>query len=314
MGKKKLFVTKIIVLFFLLQWSTNFSANAQELKARVTVLANRIGTQVDRKIFQTLEKGLNNFLNNRKWTSNVYQPQERIECSFLINIDRALSNNGFVATLTVQAARPVYNSSYLSPLVNFQDPNFAFRYVEFQPLEFNENRVQGNDPMVGNLTAVLAYYVYIILGVDHDSFALKGGDPYFQRAQNIVNNAPDSREITGWKAFDGMRNRYWLAENLLSPRYTLVHDAVYEYFRMGFDKLQENPAEGRKNVLEALRKLQQVNLEQPNSMVMQFFFQGRSDELIKLFAKAPPEEKNAARDLLMKLDITNGPSYQAQLK
>lgn len=290
------------------------AVNAQELRAKVTVISNRVSSQTDRKIFQTLQTALNNFLNNRKWTSDAFQQHERIDCNFLINIDQALDNNAFKASLTVQAARPVYNSSYLSPLVNYLDNALTFRYAQFTPLEFNENRIQGSDPLASNLTATLAYYVYIILGMDYNSFALKGGDQFFQKAQNIVNNAPEGRDITGWKAFDGMRNRYWLTENLLSARYTLVHDAMYDYFRNGFDKLYSAAPEARKGILEALNKLNQVNTNQPNSMILQFFMQGRSDELIRLYSKAPPDEKNKARDLLQKIDIANGPRYQQELK
>lgn len=290
------------------------AVNAQELRAKVTVISNRVSSQTDRKIFQTLQTALNNFLNNRKWTSDAFQQHERIECNFLINIDQALDNNAFKASLTVQAARPVYNSSYLSPLVNYLDNALTFRYAQFTPLEFNENRIQGSDPLASNLTATLAYYVYIILGMDYNSFALKGGDQFFQKAQNIVNNAPEGRDITGWKAFDGMRNRYWLTENLLSARYTLVHDAMYDYFRNGFDKLYSAAPEARKGILEALNKLNQVNTNQPNSMILQFFMQGRSDELIRLYSKAPPDEKNKARELLQKIDIANGPRYQQELK
>ncbi|MEI9942844.1 MAG: DUF4835 family protein [Chitinophagaceae bacterium] len=137
--------------------------------------------------------------------------------------------------LTVQAARPIYNSTYDSPIINFIDDEVTFRYQEFQPIEFNENRVQGNDPAAANLPAVLAYYVNIILGFDYGSFSLRGGDEYFQKAWNIVNNAPESKDIGGWRAFEGLRNRYWLAENLNNNRFALIHDAVYSYYRSGMD-------------------------------------------------------------------------------
>lgn len=305
---------KIIIVVLLVLTVPQLQLNAQELKAKVTVVANRVGSQTDRKIFQTLQTGLTNFLNNRKWTQDIFQTQEKIECNFLINIDKALDNNVYQATLTVQAARPVYQSTYLSPLVNYLDNALLFRYVEFQPVDFNDNRVQGNDPLSANLTATLAYYVYVILGMDYNSFGLKGGDIYFQKAQNIVSNAPESRDITGWKAFDGIRNRYWLTENLLSPRFVLIHDAMYNYFRQGLDQMYTDPQVGRKNVLDALNKLNQVNTEVPNSMIMQFFFQGRSDELIRMYAKAAPDEKSRARELLQKLDISNASRYQQELK
>jgi len=153
---------------------------AQEIQARIAIQSDKVGTQVEKKVFQTLTTALTNFVNNRKWTSDTYQPQEKIKCNFLINIDEYVGNNVFKASLTVQAARQVYNTSYQSPIVNFQDADFQFKYIEFQPIEFNENRVQGNDPMIANISAVLAYYVNLILGLDYDSFAPRGGDPYFQ--------------------------------------------------------------------------------------------------------------------------------------
>lgn len=288
--------------------------SAQELQARVVVISGQVGTKVDKKIFVSLQNALNIFLNQRKWTKETYQQNEKINCSFVINIVSAGDNNLYGSTLTVQAARPVYNSSYQSPLINFMDENLAFRYVEFQALDFNENRVNGNDPLVSNLTAVMAYYVYLILGLDGDSFALKGGDPYFQKVQNIVNNAPDSRELTGWKAFDGQRNRYWLMENLTNTRYTLIHDMLYGYFRQGLDQFYEKEAVARQAVLSALQQLNTLNSQIPNTMFVNFFFQGRNLELGRMFKKSPPDEKSQALDVLTRLDISNANFYKQELK
>src|SRR5882762_2046595 len=278
---------------------------AQELQANISIAANRVPSTVDHKIFQTLQSALYNFLNGRKWSNESFQNNEKIACNFLVNISSAGDNNTFQATLTVQAGRPVFNSSYQSPLINFQDASFTFRYVEYQTLDFNENRVQGSEPYAANLTAQLAYYVYMILGLNFDSYSLRGGDPYFQKALNIVNNAPDSRDITGWKAFDGIRNRYWLIENFTNSKYTLIHDAYYSYYRSGLDQMYEKEAEGRAAILNTLNMLNTVNSETPNTMVMQFFFQGKSNELSKIFQKSSPDEKSRALDLLSKLDISN---------
>ena len=287
---------------------------AQELNAKVTVLANRVPSSVDHKIFQTLQSSLYDFLNNRKWSNETFQTSEKITCNFLVNISSAGDNNTFQASLTVQAGRPVYNSSYQSPLINFNDEAFTFRYVEYQPLDFNENRVQGSEPYAANLTAEFAYYVYIILGLNFDSYALRGGDPYFQKALNIVNNAPDSRDISGWKPFDGVRNRYWLIENLTNSKYTLIHDAYYSYYRSGLDQMYDKEAEGRTAILNTLNMLNNINTETPNTMVMQFFFQGKSGELSKIFQKSPPDEKSRALDLLTKLDISNINKYKQDLQ
>ncbi|RFM26049.1 type IX secretion system protein PorD [Deminuibacter soli] len=287
---------------------------AQELQARVTVLAQKVPTSVNKNIFNTLQTQLTNLLNSRKWTSDEFQPQEKITCNFLITITDMPQTDIYKATLTVQAARPVYNSSYQSPIVNYQDADFAFKYVEFQPVEFNENRVQGTDPIVGNLTATIAYYAYIILGIDYDSYALKSGVPFFQRAQNIVSNAPESRDISGWKAFDGLRNRYWLAENFNNNRYNLLHDAIYSHYRGGLDSMYDNENAGRKNILESLSRLQSINQENPNLMIMQFLMQGKTQEYTGVFKKAAPQDKALAAELLSQIDVANSAKYKQELR
>jgi hypothetical protein len=285
-------------------------AGAQEIQARLTVISSKISTTVDKKVFQTLQTALSNFLNNRRWTPDAFQASEKIQCNFLLNVDQDLGNNLYKGKLTVQAARPIYNTNYDSPIMNFLDDNIVFRYVEFQPIEFNENRIQGNDPLAANMTAVLAFYVNLILGLDYDSFSLRGGSVYFQKAWNIVSNAPEGRDITGWKSFESLRNRYWLAENLNSNRFALIHDALYAYYRAGLDVFYENEEAGRNGLLNCLNFLNTINTENPNSMFLQFFFQGKSNELVKVFSKASLDHKIRARDMLTRLDVTNGAAYK----
>ncbi len=301
---------KKTVLLITLTGSLAF-AQSQEIQARITININKdkVPTTIDRKIFQTLQQALTNFINNRKWTNDVFQPAEKIQCNFLVNINEAVGQNVFRGSLTVQAARPAYSSAYQCPLINFIDDNLLFRYVEFQPIEFNENRVQGSDPLVSNLTAVLAYWINIILGFDYDSFSLRGGDPYFVKAQNIVNNAPEGRDISGWKNFESQRNRYWLTENLNNNRFALFHDAIYSYYRNGMDIFYENEDEGRNGILNCLNFLNTLDKENPNSMLMQFFFQGKNTELVKVFSKASKDIKDRALNLLLKLDVTNARLY-----
>jgi hypothetical protein len=286
------------------------SLNAQELQARISIVTDKISSQTDKKIFKTLQAALVNFVNNRKWTSDVYQANEKITCNFQITLDQELGDNSYKGSLTVQAARPIYNTSYESPIINVQDPNMSFRYVEFQSIEFNENRVQGSDAMTANLTAMLAYYVYIILGMDYDSYSLRGGDAYFQKAWYIVNNAPEARDISGWKQFDGLRNRYFFAENINNSRFALIHDALYAYYRTGLDHFYENEDAARAGILNCLNSLNRINTENPNSIIIQFFFQGKSNELVKAFTKANADMKKRARDLLVKLDVTNVNAYK----
>ncbi len=174
----------------------------------------------------------------------------------------------------MQAARPVYNSTYATPLINFQDDAITFRYVEYQPIEFNENRVSSSDGLASNLTATFAFYVYIILGLDYNSFSIRGGDPYFQKAQNIISNAPDGRDIVGWRAFDGQRNRYWLMENLTNNKYALIHDAMYNYYRLGMDKMYDSEPEAREAILNAIMQFNTLNNDLRNSMIIHFFLPG----------------------------------------
>ncbi len=301
----------ILAASFLIIYSGIFS---QELKGRVSVLSNRVSSNVDKKAFLTLQTALNDFVNNRKWSTDQFAQKEKIDCSFLLNLESAGEANVYKGSLTIQSARPVFNSSYSSPMINFQDNDVTFKYADFQQLEFNENRVSGTDALVSNLPAVFAYYINIILGMDYDSFSPRGGNPYFQKAQNIVNNAPEGRSITGWKAFDGTRNRYWLAENLMNSRYTIMHDAIYGYYRLGFDKLYEDEINGRNQVLNMLSLLNTFNTDNPNTMILQFFLQAKSSELIKLFSKASPPDKTKAAEFLQRIDVASASKYKEALK
>lgn len=289
-------------------------AAGQELNARVNVVTTRVANNVNPNVFRTLQTALTNFVNTRKWTNDNFAPNEKIECSFLLNLESTGDANVYSASMTVQAARPVYNSTYLSPIINFKDDNVIFKYMEFQQLEFNENRVSGSDALVSNLTALFAYYANMILAFDYDSFSPRGGDIYFQKAQNIVNNAPDGRGISGWKPFDGVRNRYWLVENMLNSRYTIMHDVYYNYYRMGMDKLYDDENNARMEILNVLNLISNFVTDNPNKMITQFFFQGKSTELIKVFAKAPQQDRARASQMLQMLDITNIQKYKDELK
>lgn len=304
---------KKIIAFLFISF-TFHTAQSQELQARVSVLAQQVGTSVNPKIFTTLQTQLNDLINNRRWSKFTFQPQEKIQCSFLLNITSIVEDNVFKATLTIQAARPVYNASYQSALMNYQDADLTFKYIEYQPVEFNENRVQGTDPLSGNLTATIAFYIYTILGLDFDSFSPKGGQVFFQSAQNIVTNAPDSRNISGWKSFDGSRNRYWLSSNLNDVKYNIIHDIFYTYYRSGLDYLYSDEITARDKILDALTKLQSFTRENPGTMIPSFFIQNRSDELVGIFAKADPLTKAKALQLLLQLDIGSSDKYNAALK
>jgi hypothetical protein len=181
-------------------------------------------------------------------------------------------------------------------------------------MEFNDNRVSGSDALTSNLTAVIAYYAYMILGFDYDSFSPRGGDPHFAKAMNIINNAPDGRGISGWRQFDGQRNRYWLVENVTNSRYNVMRDVYYNYYRMAMDKLYEDENAARAEMMNVLNLLNNFITDNPNKMISQFFFQGKANDLIKVFAKAPPQDKLRASEMLQRLDLTNAAKYKDELK
>jgi Domain of unknown function (DUF4835) len=302
------------IFFLLASVFTFLQVNAQELNARVTVSASQIGNNINKNAFTTLQTALNNFLNTRKWTTEVYTPIERIDCTFFLNLKPTDDLNVYEGSITIQAARPIFNSTYLSPIINFKDDDISFKYVEFQQLEFNENRVTGSDAQVSNLTAIFAYYANMIIAFDNASFAIRGGQKAFLKAQNIVNNAPDGRGIKGWKAFDGQRNRYWLVDNMLNSKYAIMNDIYYNYYRLSMDRFYEDENAARLEMLNVLNLLAVFNNDNPNTMINQFFFQGKSNEFIKLFSKALPPDKARASELLSRMDITNANNYKEQLK
>lgn len=286
----------------------------QEFNARVNIITSRISTKVDKRIFNTLQNQLTNLINNRKWTEDNFKQNEKIDVNFVLNLDREIDQNIYGATLTIQAARPVYNTNYNSPLVNWQDNDVVFRYVEFQPIEYNENRISGNDALNSNLTAIFAYYLNIILGLDYDSFSPGGGEKYFKKALFIVNNAPQGRNISGWSQFDGLRNRWWLAENFTNTRYSLFHDAIYQFYRSSLDQFYDNEPEAREQMLNVVNTLNTYNTNNQNTMMLQFFMQSKSDELVQVFKRGTPDQKSRALGILQKIDITNANKYAEQLK
>ena len=268
----------------------------------------------DKKIFTTLQNQLTNFINNRKWTSETYKSTEKIDVNFVLNIESIVETNVYKAQLLIQSARPVFSSTYQAALINYQDADVTFKYIEYQPVEFNESRIAGSDAFAANLTAIVAYYANMILGLNYDSFSPKGGEKYFQKAQYIVNNAPEGNNLNGWKAFDGLRNRFWLAENLTNSRNNILHSILYGYYRSGFDKMASNPKEAIPNFIQALTQLKSFNQETPNSMFVQFFMQNKIAELIGIFKLGSMEDKTKAIEILSNLDPSNAGKYNEELK
>lgn len=278
---------------------------AQELNCKVQVLAQKI-TTTDPNVFKTLETSIFEFMNNRKWTSDVFTPEERIECSLIINITEDLGGNNYKATANMQVSRVAFNSSYSSPLLNYADGSFNFSYVEFQPIEFNENIYNSN------LASLLAYWSYIMIGLDYDSYSLNGGTPHFNKAMTVLNNVPQNLgndQSTGWKPFDGLRNRSILIDEILKPRLEVLREVSYDYYRKGLDLMYENPTAARASILGALQKMERLAESDPNAMVLQMFFDSKRNELINIFTKASPTEKAMAYNLLVKLDGKKADMY-----
>jgi hypothetical protein len=288
-------------------------ANAQELNCKVKVLHEKI-TGVDKEVFVSMERSINEFLNARKWTTDQFNTTEKIDCNIMINLTTKLTGteDGFEGTLNIQSSRPVYNSSYASPTINFVDRDIKFRFSQFAPLEFDDNRVSGNDPLIANLPATLAFYSYLILGLDYDSFSPNGGNDYFKKAQNVVNNAPEfSKVIYGWKAVDGNKNRYWLIDQMLSPRFAAFRSFWYTLHREALDNMYAKPAEARKAIFEGIAKLTQMNRENPNSILLQFFFNAKSDEIYNIVSQAPKDERAPYLAMLQQMDVPNAQKYNA---
>ena len=288
-------------------------APAQELNVQVAIQHDRI-LNVDQQVFRTMESSIRDFLNTRKWTTDEWGTQEKLDMNIMIGLTKKPDPNDDVydATISIQASRPVYNASYTSPTVNFVDREVKFRYSQFNPLVFDDNRVAGNDPLTANLPAILAFYVYFTLGLDYDSFAPNGGSAFFKRAQNIVNNAPEaSGQIIGWRAVEGNRNRYWLVDQILNPRFAVFRSNWYQMHRVGFDNMYTKPAESRQKVLGGLGQLQQMNKENPSSVLLQFFFAAKADEYMRILSQSPREERTQYVPMLMSMDVINTRRYEA---
>lgn len=265
-------------IFIVLIVSLGFVGFSQELNCKVVVNAQQTGNE-NMQVFKTLEKQLNEFVNNTKWTNKTFAPQERINCSMFINVG---SQNGdvFQASLQVQSSRPVYGSSFITPLYNFNDKDFTFQYLEFQNLIFNPTQFESN------LVSVLAFHINIILGLDADSFAPNGGDVYFKQAQTVVNYS-QQENFKGWKLADGLQSRFALIDNILSPTYKPFRDVMYVFHRNGLDVMSGNAKEGKEQIVASLKQFDTMNNGRSNSFLLRTFFDAKADEIAQVFSGGP---------------------------
>lgn len=292
----------IILLLFLV--FAGF-AQAQELNCNIQVNSDQIqGT--NKSVFNTLQKSMSEFVNNRKWTEMTYANTERIECTMNI-IVKKVEDDVFTTEIQVQSRRPIFNTTYYSTLFNFQDNSYTFNYKEFDQLELNENTINSN------LTAVLAYYAYVIIGYDMDSYSRLGGTLAFQSAENIV-NAAQGANLDGWKAFESNRNRYALISNILDEAFKKYRNYFYEYHRLGLDEMSSNASNARARIAEGLPTLRDANRARPSAIVISSFLDAKNDELINIFSKATTKEKTEAVEVLSDVNPTQISRYEQIMK
>lgn len=297
---------KFSYLFFFSALLGSLALTAQEVNFTVTVNAQKLQT-TDPQVFLTLQNTITEFLNTNKWTNDVFEPSERINGNLVLTIQEELETSsgapGYKAEIAIQSSRPVFGSNYETPMLNHMDREVSFTYEQFQPLRFSRNAY--ND----NLSSVLAYYIYIILGLDYDSFSPFGGEPYFQLALEILNSVPAGAGA-GWTALDGNRNRYWIIENLLSPRVRPLRQALYDYHRQSLDLMHKDALTGRTIMMDAIEAIGEVNQTYPNSMIVQMFMNAKSDEMVEIFKNSTQAEKDRAVRTLNRIDAANASKYR----
>ncbi len=281
------------------------TSQSQEINCRIQVNSSQVQGS-NKSVYEELQKALFEFLNNQIWTNHVYTMEERIECSFLLNITNAISADDFKGTLQVTSTRPVYKSGYDSPMINIIDKDIRFRYAEGQALEYSET---SHD----ELTALFAYYVYLIIGVDYDSFSNLGGTPFFEKAEKIVSTAQSSA-FTGWKSFENRKNRYWLIENHLNSQYSALRAFSYSYHRLALDNMHAKPADSRTTIAADLSPLLKVHQQKRGSYIMQVFFDAKSDEIVNILSESYSSEGTRAFNILKQIDPGHLSKYEKIIK
>lgn len=298
---RRIFISIVVFTCFFLR------LQAQELNCMVSVATPQIQSS-DKHIYETMQAAIYEFMNSKKWTNYTYSAEEKIECTILITISQR-SGDVFTSTIQVQSRRPIYKSSYNSTLLNMIDKDFQFNYVEYQSLDFSENT------FTSNLTSVLAYYAYIIIGYDFDSYQLKGGTAFFEKAQTIVTNASNAAEA-GWKAFESssQKNRYWLVENLLNNIYSPIRECQYSYHRKGLDQMVDNASLAKTSITAGFELLKKAYEEKPGSYLEQIFFMAKVDEIVNIYSNATTTDKTKVATICKTIDPSNSTKYNSITK
>ncbi len=290
-----------IILLFIGLLATG-ALHAQELNCTVSINATQIQIS-DRGIFSDMKQSIEQFMNTRKWTPDAYRPHEKINCNILITITKMPSIGNFTASVQIQSARPIYNSTYSSLVFNFADREWEFEYIESLPLEYNDNS------FTSNLTSMLAFYAYMIIGVDYDTFSELGGTPYFQRAQQVVIAAQNSSH-SGWQAVGSNRNRYWIAENFNNVQMADLRKALYSYHRLALDNFEKEPDKGRELILNGLRDIKKIRDINPNAIIVISFFDAKGRELANIFSAGNLQIRRQAYDIVTTIDPSNRAMYE----
>lgn len=297
------FVNIIAALFF-----ATLSLSAQELKCQVTLNSDQIEGS-NKQMFNTLKQSIEEYLNQNKWTNMTVMEQEKIDCSMMITVNSVTTEGLFKCTMQLQSRRPVFNTGYMTPVLNFMDQNFNFTYQEFDRLEWQQST------FTTNLTAMLAYYVYLIIGMDLDTYQRLGGTPMFQQCENIVNlcqsASMDQSEQKGWIAFESNRSRYALINNLMDEAFRDYRGYIYEYHRLGLDMMAANVANGRAKIAEGIEVLRTANRARPATYVVQTFIDAKSDEMVEIFKQGTPAEKKKVTETLVAVDPTHSDRYES---
>lgn len=286
--------TLFLAVALLVSW---FCAEAQEFKCTVSVNAQQVQTN-EKKVFDNMKQAIEEFVNNRKWTNMEFEQVEKLECNISLIISEQTSLTEFKGQLSVQLRRPVYNSNYTSGLFNYVEPDFQFSFNESQPLEFDPNT------FYSNLSMTIGYYLYLMLGIDFDSFGPKGGDAFFETAQTISQTSNKSG-YRGWKANEGQKARYWLMENHTNPNYEQLRQAYYYYHRLGLDMMTKDQTAARTNIIEALKLVQQVHKKRSNLLAVQLFMDVKISEIASIFGPAPQEEKKQVYNIVREVAPVN---------
>ena len=280
-------------------------AQAQELNCTVTINSDQVPGS-NKSVFNTLQSSIEEFINQNRWTNMTFAAREKIDCSMMIVV-KSVADNQYTCEMQLQSRRPVYNTTYTTPLINFKDNNFNFTYQEYDRLEYQQNQ------FTTNLTAMLAYYCYLIIGYDMDSFSRLGGTPYFKACEDIVSACQsasmESLEQKGWQAFDSNRNRYALINNLMDEAFRKYREYFYEYHRLGLDEMQANVANGRARIAGGIGVLRDANRARPATYVINTFLDAKADELVNIFQKGTDAEKKSVYEILVDIDPTRQATY-----